>query len=291
MNPNSEQSNDPNVTPVEQPVPTSPTVNNTTPAPATPFQPASNGPIPPQKNKKNLLIGLIAGGAALLLLIAAVIVYFLFFTVTKADYRAANEQLNTVSRTVAVRPSINSSSEPDQAVAELKTSVENYKKENAKLGDLKALRADGDLNQKYKAYNEKATAYIAMLDSFVPSLGKFLTATQAVSGLRGGATPAQYDEVAKVIAANKDVSDPTLKTYLNSLSDTYTAISQIRQRSEAASSSSERLAASRELLTQTQALSAATRTLTQDLEKRYNDVNPRTSFNDLTRAVADKANQ
>ncbi len=325
MNPNPEQPNDPNAvppvtppatpeTPQEQPLtsaptpapeapaftasnPEAPAAPATTPTDPTPVAPfgapaASTGaPVPPKGNKKGLIIGLIAAGAAILLLIIAAIVYFAFFTVTKADYRAANEQLNAVSKTVSIRPSISSSDSPQEATAELKEAVDNFKAENEKLGDLKALRADAELNGKYKAYEEKADGYVKLLDGFVPSLEKYFTALAAVRDLSGSATPAQYREAAKVIDENKDVTDPSLKAYLETLSKAYNDLAGIRERYEAAGSSTERLAASRELLEKSRELSTAARTLSDDLEKRYDAVNPRDTFNDLSRTVADKANQ
>lgn len=247
--------------------------------------------LPQDDRKKRLKTGLIIGGAILLTAVIALFVYFMFFTVSKDDYRQAREKLDAVKDTVSVRPSINSSGDPADARKSFQESLDKYKAANKQLVGLKAFRADSELREKYDAYSKKAEGMITLLDNFAPSLEKFLTSTQALREISSSSTATDYRDAQKVVDNNKDAADPSIKTYLEKLSKTLGEMAALRERAETATSSTDRLAISRDMIQQSRELTTAARTLRDDLNKRSDDVNPRDAFNALGEATTAKANK
>ena len=268
----------------ESPFALAPATNPTPDATTQSSQPVEPN-TPKDKKKLIILISAIVGGLLLLGVIGAIV--YSMFVVTKDDYKQAYDQLNAVQDKVAAA-SISASSE--SALAETKTSYEAFKTENAKLGDLKALRADSDLNSKYKAYDEKSTAYIAFMDNFLPSYEKFLVASKSISGSGSLLKSADLQAVITAIENAGEVSDPTVKAYFKTSLDTYNLMLPQVKAYEAATTSSEKSKALSGIVANTRTLSTASRTLSTDLKKRYDEVSPKDSFNELSKAVTEKYN-
>jgi len=313
MNPDPNQPQDPaqtpspEVTPAVTPTPTEPVaapnpfgastpVSSETPAaaPLGSAQPGTIGSAPAgaplpgstQNSKKKLiiLISAIVGG----LLIAggiAIALYLMFFSVSKADYKQAYDQLKTVQTSVSAT-SITGDSD------ELTTTYNTFKTENAKLGDLKALKADKELNEKYKAYDTKAKAYITFMDGFIPSFQKLKTATDTMSG--GSNSPLKSASVQATITALEDATtatDPSVKAYAEAVLAAYKEILPQAKIYETSTVSSARLAAVTAISKSTRGLSTASTDFSKDIKERYEGSSPKETFEALSKAVADKYNK
>ena len=245
--------------------------------------PLPTAPAGGSKKKRIILISAIVGGLLILGGIAAA-VYFLFFSVSKADYKQAYDQLQSIQTKVSGSAL---SSDPDS----LKVTFEEYKTENAKLGDLKALRADGELNEKYKAYDEKATAYIAFMDAFIPSFEKLTTATKVMSS--GGSMLKSSSVEATITALEKasDATDPDVKAYVDALLAVYKEILPQVKIYETSSVSADRLKALTAMSTSTRSLSTTSTKFSTDLKARYEKVSPKETFDALAAAVTKKYNE
>jgi len=311
MNPDSNDPTTPAPQPSDQPAapapaPTEPAPLTVTPPPA-PEQPAANpftqptsvigsapaGAAPAAmpssgdpKKKRIILLSAIIGGIVLLAGIG-LLVYFLFFNVTKADYQKAFDQMKVVRDGVDAKATPSTS---DDGMAEVKAKFESFKTENAKLGDLKAFRGDSELREKYSAYDKKAKAYISFMESYIPSLEKFMVAIKA----GGSSSTFSSAAVEKTIAAYedaKDVSDPTLKEYINAALAYYKSILPHVQAYEVATTSSAKLAALREVTSSTSTLTAASKKFSADLKTRTDEISPKESFDELGKLVTKKLNE
>jgi len=269
--------------PVSSEVPVTTPLGQPTPLGSTPNGAPSQKPA--KSNKKLIiLISAIVGGL-IVLGGAALAVYFIFFSVSKADYKQAYDQLNTLQSTVSKTTLSGDSSELDEKFAK-------FKDANAKLGDLKALRADKDLNVKYKAYKEKATAYITFMDSFIPSYQKLSDATKTLSG--SSSSLLKSSSVEATISALEDAdsaTDPSIKAYVDSLLSTYKDILPQVKIYETSTVSSERLKALTAISKSAREMTSAATKFSDDIKDRAEAVSPKETFDALSDAVTKKYNQ
>jgi len=261
-------------------------------APASPFggQPAAapaGAPTPaagPSKKKLIVLISAIVGGLLVLGAIALV-VYLTFFSVTKADYAKAYDQVKAVQQTSGSGLAL-TSGDPDK----LSTAFAEYKTENAKLADLKALKADKDLNEKYKAYDEKSKAYISYVEKFIPSFEKFTAATKTLSST-SLLKPASIQATITALEGASDITEPNLKAYVDSLLAAYKEILPQSKIYESATTPSEKLKASSAISASTKKLLAAATKLSTDMKASTADISIKDSFDALSKAVTEKYNK
>lgn len=243
------------------------------------------GPAPKSNKKLIILIAAIVGG---LLVIAgiAIAVYLMFFSVTKADYKQAYDQLKTVQTSVA---SGSITSDTDN----LSTAFDTFKAQNAKLGELKALKADKDLNVLYKAYDSKAKAYVTYMEAFIPSFEKLQTVTKAMTSGSGGITKSSSVQATiDAIEAAGDVPNPAVKAYLDGLLGVYKEIlPQAKIYETATSTSAQKLAAITAISKSTKALSTVSTTFSTDIKDGYEGISPKESFDALSKAVTEKYNK
>ena len=284
--------------PASNPFGAAPAATPVTPAGPTTIGSSPNSDPAPDfnaKSKKKKLIILISVivGALVILGGAAIAVYLMFFNVTHADYQKAYDQVSAVRDKYSADDSISSGSSKDTIDA-AKTAYADFKTESAKLGDLKALKVDKDLNAKYKAYQAKEKDYIAFGDVFIPSLDSFITATDKISALGTGADSFSSANIQKTIDIYKgvqNISDPTLKAFVDSAVSIYEEILPQAKIYEASSStSSQKLAAISAISDSSDKLSDAANKMSDDLETKTKAVSLEDVLNDLGQAVTNKTN-
>ena len=248
---------------------------------------------PPTKSKKKLiiLISAIIGGL-IILGGAALAIYLVFFTVTKADYQKASDQVSIVldKYVTGSKASTNTS---EDTVKATETAFNEFKAENAKLSDLKALRNDKELNVAYKAYDTKAKAFIALGDTLIPSLVKFVNASNEIKELGSGATSFTSANIQKTIDILKgvDITDPTLKTYLASTISAYEEIlPQMKIYESASSTTAQKYAAISAVSDASDKVLKAATTMTDALKEKEDAVDAETLLDDLSKAVTAKLN-
>ncbi|MFZ3009423.1 MAG: hypothetical protein WA030_00160 [Candidatus Microsaccharimonas sp.] len=275
----------PVATPVAPPVPVQPTaVFGSSP---------NNDPIPtPGGNSKKKLIILLSAivGGLIVLGGIAIAVYVIFFMVTKEDYKKAYDQMSIVQQKTDDGSDISSSSS-ESTFETVKTAYEEYKVENAKLANLKAIRADADIHQKYVAYEVKSKEFVAFMDAFLPSYGALLTATDSLSALSSDFSSASVQTALSAFeTASGDITDPTLKTYVDSVIVSYKELLVQIKVYESASSNSEKLAALNKISPLTSDLGDAATTMSKDLKERSDAVSPKDTFNALSKIITQKYN-
>lgn len=277
--------------------PETPAQSFAAPAPGLPQQPAPLQPIggpaistPPVNNKpkKGLKLGLIIGGSALALVALAVIAYFVFFNVTRDDYVAVHDQLELISETVD-DVSVNGGTSSEDQIAAAKEQFETFKTEHAKLGSMKAILFDGEVREKYNAYNEKAEAFITLYDSLLPSFEKLMAANEVFEDL-GEFSPANVQQVIDAYEAVGEVPDAAVNEYVQSTIEVMTNVKSALEQYEAAGSSADQYAAMNKVYDEVSKLSEASTKLSDDIEERVEEVNPKEAFEALSDTVASKAN-
>ncbi|MFY9228315.1 MAG: hypothetical protein WAO28_03240 [Candidatus Microsaccharimonas sp.] len=268
--------------------------------PVVPAQPTAvfgsspnNDPIPTpggnSKKKLIILLSAIVGGLVLLGGIA-VAVYVIFFMVTKEDYKKAYDQMSVVQQKTEDGSDITGGSS-GEAFDTAKTSYEEYKVENAKLANLKAIRADADINKKYVAYEAKSKEFIVFMDAFIPSYEALVTATDSLSGFSSNFSSASVQTALTAFeTASGDITDPTLKTYVDSVIVSYKELLVQMKAYEAATSSSAKLAALNKISPLTSDLGDAASTMSKDLKERSDAVSPKDTFDALAKIITQKYN-
>ena len=284
----------PFTTPVSSDTPTNPLA---TPPVAPTDSPPSSDPLPPAGGKsKKKLIMLISAIVGVLILLGgvALAVYFTFFNVSHADYQKAHDQVIALRDKYSAGDNISSGSSKD-TIATAKTAYADFKTESAKLGDLKALKADKDLNAKYKVYQDKAKAYIAFGDVFISSLDRFVTAADQVSALGTGTSSFTSVNIQKTIDIYKgiqDIGDPTLKAFVDSTVSAYEEIlPQIKIYESSSSTSAQKYAAMSAVSTSASKISKAGSKMSDDLGVKTKAVSLSDTLNDLGKTVTDKLNK
>jgi len=155
---------------------------------------SSMSPMPastPQKKsnifleKKKLFIGI---AAALVVLIVAAVVALNYFTVSKADYRAAytiqEKLLDDYNSNKSLFSSVSSkltNSGAADLVKSMNENVETIKGDIKKLGDNKAIKLDSELQSAYKALNDKLPKFDEAVALTSESLEKIVPALTAYS--------------------------------------------------------------------------------------------------------------
>ena len=286
------------------PNPFGPAPTNADPLASTPLVPptgtigsAPEGDVPasPEKKSKKKLIVLISiiVGALIVLGGAAVAIYLMFFAVTKADYQKAYDQVSTVRDKYSTGDSITSNSSKETVDA-AKTAYADFKTENAKLVDLKALKSDKDLKAKYDAYAAKAKDYIAFGDAFIPSLDRFVTAADQVTALGTGASAFTSTNIQKTIDIYKgidDIADPTLKSFVDSTIAAYEEIlPQAKIYESTTSTSAQKYAAISAISNSGDKISTAANKMSDELNAKVKAVSLDDTLNDLGKAVTAKLN-
>lgn len=152
----------------------------------------------PKKSKTGLIIGLVVGGVVLLLLVVVIIVVVLALGISKADYRAALNQANTVASTGNQMSSdmANLSGDPSTITPGSVTAVQNDIKSlnaaNTKLSTMKALK-DKDVAADWSAYQKQYTPFIAKASNVVHDLGLFAPAAKTCNALQDESDPTVSD--------------------------------------------------------------------------------------------------
>ena len=270
--------------------------------PAAPAQPVALGSAPvgspapapaPSKKKLVILISAIVGGL-LVLGGAALAVYLLFFTVTKADYQKAFDQVSIV-RDLASTTNLSTSTSDEDDDAETAVEVyDKFKTENAKLGDLKAYKVDKELKEKYDAYNVKAKAYITFADGFMPSVQAFSAATKQIAADSKGASAFSSVTIQKTIDAYKaaNVTEPTLKAFVDAMIAAYEKIlPQIKITESSTSTTAEKRAATTVILAATKDISAAGTAFSKDLKEKTDEVKFSDELNELGKLTTTKLHE
>lgn len=156
-------------------------------APAPSVSPTST----PKKNSNKVMWIAVSAAAAVLVVILAVVIYLAAFSISKADYKAAQTKLNDIHATydqlsddlsdyeTAVAAGGNSTAASDAAdkKQDVADTLNKYKTQLDEFAKLKALR-DKDVKAKYdeaKAQNEK---FIAFVGSFNDSISDVAAAAE-----------------------------------------------------------------------------------------------------------------
>lgn len=235
------------------------------------------------------MIGIIA---AVVVLVAGLgfAAYALFFNVTREDYQQAYDQLREVR--TDLREVSQSIDVTGTEYEEAQTAFAAFKEKHEALGSLKAYRADADLRTAYEAYDAKADEFIAFMEQFLPSMQSFSQASEAISGV--SSDELNVATVQGSITALEDigeVSDPTLKKFVEAALTMYRSILEPTRQSENSESSSDRLDALSDISAALREYSSTTRELGDELEARFEAADPQDAFNALGEATTDKLNE
>jgi hypothetical protein len=254
-------------------------------------------PNPAKKSKKKLIILLSAiVGALIILGAAAIAVYLIFFNVTHDDYQKAYTQATTVQEKLSTDAGI-SSDTSKESIDSAKTAYADFKTENAKLADLKAIKVDKDIHAKYVTYDAKAKSFISFMDGFLPSYEKFAGVTDQISALSAdnstsSFTSANVQKTIDLLKSADDITDPTLKTFLDTAISVYTEVlPQAKIYETSSSTSSQKLAAISAISDSYDKLSTASSKMSDDLDAKIKDVDPTDSLNALGQTITDKLNK
>ncbi len=129
-----------------------------------------------RKNRKALIIWLIAGGVVLLAAIAVLVIYLTMFNISKDDYKKALDTTKSVNeKTEAINGIVvELSSDDNEKIAEAQPkvhkSIEDARTEMDKLRKEKALN-DKDVKEKSDAYLTKLDKTITYLSNYATDLG------------------------------------------------------------------------------------------------------------------------
>ena len=310
----------PEATPVTPQTPVTPEVPATPAAPVEPITPATpptpvtpdaatpfaagtpvtgpEAPKTPKVSKKTILIAAIAGGVILLAIIA-VIIFMALTTVSKADYREAVRQYNTVksassslSADVSLLGSA-SGSTPDatfnERVSEVKNSIEKLKSENDELSKLKAVKV-GDGAKFYNTFADKLKAYLAYGSEMVTSVENLrpalVTCDKTSDATSAAASIAAIKSCASELAGIKDIPNAQMKTYITALADNYSKYSSSYEKANAltdrfGSQSEEYRTLRTEMSEALKAVSTAGTTFRNDLKTRDDELSVKDSANKL----------
>ena len=241
------------------------------------------------KKKLIIILSAVIGGLLILGGIAAA-AYFLLFAVGKQDYQQAYDQMNVIRESINESSASTSASDRD-TLAEATASYETYKIEHAKLGELKAIRFDAEVNEKYKVYDAKADEFIAFMDEYLPSAAAFIEASESLQSFEMTSASIQGAIDAYETAAGK-VTSPIIKTYLDSALATFKKmLPQVKIYENTSNPTSKRLAAANQLSSISRELTNATSKLSKDLSDRTKSISPKDSFNELGVLITKKLNE
>lgn len=187
--------------------------------------------------------------------------------------------------------SVAATSGDEDALAEATAAYETYKTEHAKLDDMKAIKFDAEINEKYKLYDAKADEFIVFMDGYLPSAAAFIDASESLESFSMTSASIQ-GAIDSYEAAVEKVTDPTLKEYLESTVATLKKmLPQVKIYEDTSNSTSERLAAANELSSIASEMTSAASTLSRDLRDRTEAISPEDSFNELVDVITKKLNE
>lgn len=128
-------------------------------------------PQPTPKNKKSLIVWLIAGGAALIMIAIAIVVYLTMFNISKADYKqaleatkTANEKVDAITTAIAELNS-DDNSKLAEATPKMQQAVKTARTATDTLHKEKALN-DKEVKEKSDVYLKKLDRAVAYLDDY-----------------------------------------------------------------------------------------------------------------------------
>lgn len=218
---------------------------NQEPQPTTPV-PTPQPPVGPSLgkfSKKQIILLASAVGGAILLVLIGLVIYAAVFSVSKADYRQATQEYNTVTkkgndsiRALSSFTYLSSSTTETKLkndIEEAKTALADYKTANEAFTGLKAFR-DSEVKTKYDAYTKKYEAYVVYADNFLNSIDKVYPAFQecgasnatstSLSSANLGTYKSAIDACVKALNGSKNVADKDLQTLTTELSKSYTTL-------------------------------------------------------------------
>jgi hypothetical protein len=286
------------VAPSPYPASDAPTPPSTDSATTPVYAPIGGAPLTPEpKKKKGLIIGLSVAGALILLAAIAAVVYFVFFTVNREDYVATQTTLTTIEEEISNTDSLSTlpSSGSEDAIAEYKEKLELFKTEHAKLNGQKAILFDADVRDKYNAYNEKATAYIAFMEAIIPDMEVAAQLVEDQAEIQDGAGQSieYYDQIIALYEdASKKLKDETLKSYFTaSLEAMKEMKGALQTYSSETASATERQEAYTQLMTTLSELSDSAEEFGDEMTARLEAIDPRDTFDALVETVDAKVNE
>lgn len=253
-----------------------------------PAQPIPGAPVPTGKKPRNkkLLIGIIAGAAVLVLAVVAVVLYMTFFMVKKEDYQAVETQITAMSDKIK-NASVEDTSASTIEVNEKR--LAELKAEHAKLADLKAVRYDSEVNEKFKAYDDKVQQYIAFMEDFLPSMTTFTDANKEAQAKIRPVSVAGLNEAAAIYKkAADDVAEPGIKAFLEQSASSYATAAEAYGEYQAATAAAQRTAAQTKFQTALTSLSAAAKTMGDDLKKKVDEISPEQTYKEFNDLVKEK---
>ncbi|MGH7218426.1 MAG: hypothetical protein ACREGE_03250 [Candidatus Microsaccharimonas sp.] len=231
---------------VETSVPSETPSVDTPPAGAVFAASSVSTPAPQAPNKKKLFV--LAGiiGGVILLAVVGVVAYLLLTTVSREDYTAAVKQFNEVSRASTQLESKalslsgsafrgDTDEEFAESLAELKEAVTSLKTENDELSQLKAVRV-GEGAEYYTAFSDKLKAYLDYAEGLVGSIEVVRPAIAACNEISDTSASDAAARVAAIRACatelgdTKDVPNENYKTYISTLSKSYTSLADITEK-------------------------------------------------------------
>lgn len=288
-------------TPVpDQTAPVQAAATEPTPAPVSAFGGAPGTPEAPKQldKKKIITIAAIAGGV-LLLAIAGIVAYTLFNSVSKEDYKAAVQQFNEVSSASSSLSSdvsglsalTNSSSEEafEEGIAEVDASIAKLKTENAELAKLKAVRV-GEGADLYKTFNDKLTTYLGYGEGLVTSVKNlrpaFVTCRSTNEATDNAARATALEECATALEEVKTIPNAEMKAYVAAITKGYkeyaSLYGQVAELTNPFGSQYEQYKTLRDQVYEVQdEISAASKTFSEDIEKKGDEVSVKESANAL----------
>jgi hypothetical protein len=207
--------------PVTTPVGSSPNSN--------PVSSLMNGP----KKKLIVLIAIIVG--ALIVLGIAAFVVMNFLLVSKADYRAATTQFNTVSSAYSALNSSASTLQYDTSSSTTDTEFTNdsdavtsklktFQDANAKFATLKAVKS-GDGKKLYDTYDTKVKAFAVYAKDLVTSLKSYRPAAKACSD---ATTLTLLSSCVTALNAVGEIPNADLKQFVTVLQPQYKAYLDVK---------------------------------------------------------------
>ena len=243
----------------------------------------------PGKSKKKLVILLssIIGGL-IVLGGAAFAVYAMFFMVTKADYEAARDQLIVVKDVATDTTGVS----PDSEVTldTMLAKVKELKTEHEKLASMRALTVDKDLKTVYDAYAVKANAAIAYQEAYAPSIFALYSAQQEAASSASLYTTAGLEKAINALN-NAEITEPTIKTYVDKQIALYESLlADTKVNESATATSTEKLAALSRLSRAISDFAETTRTFSKEMQAKAEEVSYVDELNDLGKAITAKLN-
>ncbi|MBC7565027.1 hypothetical protein H7100_02225 [Candidatus Saccharibacteria bacterium] len=335
MNPDPNQTPEQPVTPAENPIPEVSVIPTDVPseapatetpnafggapvssdaAPATSFaQPTTtigsspnSNPTPnlmgdPKKKKLIILISAIVG-VIVLLGIAAIVVFGLLFP-SKADYRSAAAQFNTVSAAYSdlnsdasrIQYDISGSTTDTEFTNDsdsVNKSLQTFKDESKKLSAMKAVKI-GEGQKLYATYESKVNAYVTYANDIFTSVKSFRPVSKACDDVT---TNTLLGECVTALNAIGDVPNADLKQFVTVIQTQYKAYLDVKTKVAAIKNPyGDQYDAYKALRDQgydiQDKISAASSDLRSNLSKHSDEIDPATAANDLGKFLVNKSNK